>query len=158
MSFANFYRTIVEPRAQPEEGATHLLFRGLDGYWSVAALEDALAGDVLIAEHLNGAKLDGDHGAPARLVSPSQYGFVSCKHLCGIELLTSAPRASYGTSNGLVDSGLRLSGYHRYSRARVWEEERHAYLPAWLVRRLSPVARVPIRFLSARGSANRKRG
>ena len=55
------------------------------------SIEDALADDVLIAEHLDGRPLDGDHGAPARLVSPDQYGFVSTKHLCSIELHTGVP-------------------------------------------------------------------
>ena len=54
-------------------------------------IEDALGDDVLIAEHLDGRPLDGDHGAPVRLVSPSQYGFISTKHLCRIELHTAEP-------------------------------------------------------------------
>ena len=61
-------------------------FGGLDGYRSFATIEDVLAEDVLIAEHLDGRPLDGDHGAPVRLVSPSQYGFISTKHLCRIEV------------------------------------------------------------------------
>ena len=54
-------------------------------------LEDALGDDVLIAEHLDGRPLDRDHGAPVRLVSPSQYGFISTKHLCRIELHSGEP-------------------------------------------------------------------
>ena len=48
--------------------------------------------DVLLAERLDGRPLDGDHGAPVRLVSPGQYGYISTKHLCRIELHTAAPR------------------------------------------------------------------
>ena len=55
----------------------------------MVAIEDALAEDVLIAERLNGRPLDSDHGAPARLVSPNQYGYVNTKHLCAIELHTA---------------------------------------------------------------------
>ena len=46
---------------------------------SASGTEDALADGVLIADRLDGRPLDGDHGAPARLVSPNQYGFVSTK-------------------------------------------------------------------------------
>jgi DMSO/TMAO reductase YedYZ molybdopterin-dependent catalytic subunit len=49
---------------------THVAFGGLDGYRSVVTIEDALAEDVLIAERLEGRPLDGDHGAPVRLVRP----------------------------------------------------------------------------------------
>ena len=94
-------------------------------------IEDALADDVLIAEHLNGRPLDGDHGAPARLVSPNQYGFISTKHLCRIEVHTSQLTEKYHPSP-IIQLGLQLVKPHR--RARVWEEERHRYLPAWSVR------------------------
>src|SRR5881227_1516256 len=62
------------------------------------SIEDALAEDVLIAERLDGRPLDGDHGAPARLVSPEQYGFVSTKHLCRVELHTTDPSEKYHPS------------------------------------------------------------
>jgi DMSO/TMAO reductase YedYZ molybdopterin-dependent catalytic subunit len=81
----------IEPSVQPGTLVTHVAFGGLDGYRSVALIEDALARDVLIAEQLNGRPLDSDRGAPARLVSPSQYGFISTKHLCRIELHTTEP-------------------------------------------------------------------
>ena len=106
-------------------------------------IEDALADDVLIAEHLDGRPLDSDHGAPARLVSPSQYGFVSTKHLCRIELHTAEPiEANVSPADRLLAS---------HPRARVWEEERHRHLPAWSVRPVYRSLIRPIRFLSARG-------
>ena len=46
---------------------------------SASGTEDALADGVLIADRLDGRPLDGDHGVPARLVGPNQYGFVSTK-------------------------------------------------------------------------------
>ena len=91
VAFETFYRMIIEPSVPPGTSVTHVVFGGLDGYRSVMSIEDALAEDVLIAERLDGHPLDGDHGAPARLVSPSQYGFVSTKHLCRIELHTAEP-------------------------------------------------------------------
>ena len=144
VAFETFYRTIIGPSIPPGTSITHVSFGGLDGYRSVALLGDALANDVLIAHRLDGRPLDGDHGAPARLVSPSQYGFISTKHLCRIELHTAEPEAADAP---LAD---RLLAEH--PRARVWEEERHRHLPAWSVRRLYRLLIPPIRYLSARGS------
>jgi DMSO/TMAO reductase YedYZ molybdopterin-dependent catalytic subunit len=135
---------IIEPSAQPDTPVTHVVFGGLDGYRSVVSIKEALAGDLLIAERLDGRLLDGDHGAPARLVSPNQYGYVSTKHLCRIELHTAEPTDVYASL------ALRLLKPH--PRARVWEEERHRYLPAWSVRRVYRLLIPPIAFLSAHGS------
>jgi DMSO/TMAO reductase YedYZ molybdopterin-dependent catalytic subunit len=140
--FTAFYRAFVEPALVAGANVTHLGFGGLDGYRSYVTLEDALAGDVLIAELLGGRSLDPDHGAPVRLVSPSQYGFVSTKHLCLIDVRTAAPAKPFG----------RTPLIQAHPRARVWEEERHRYLPA---RALRPVYRLlvpPFMHLSARGS------
>ena len=68
-----------------------LVFVGLDGYRSIVTVEDALADGVLIADRLDGQQLTPEHGAPARLVSPDQYGFVSTKYLCRIELHPTEP-------------------------------------------------------------------
>lgn len=108
------------------------------------SIEDALAGDLLIAERLDGRLLDGDHGAPARLVSPNQYGYVSIKHLCRIKLHTAEPTGVHASP------ALRLLKPH--PRARVWAEERHRYLPAWSVRPVYRLLSPPIAFLSAHGS------
>ncbi|MEY2458666.1 MAG: hypothetical protein QOG30_496 [Acidimicrobiaceae bacterium] len=149
VAFASFYRRIIEPALRPDATVTHLVLGGLDGYHSIVSLEDALADDVLIALQLNELPLDGDHGAPARLVSPSQYGFVSTKHLCRIEVHTTEPAARYHRSP-FIQMGLQLVKPHR--RARVWREERHGLLPAWCVRPIYRHVIAPIRSLSARGS------
>lgn len=145
VAFQTFYRLIIEPSVQPDTSVTHVVFGGLDGYRSVASMEDALAEDVLIADRLEGRPLDGDHGAPARLVSPSQYAFVSVKHLCRIELHTSEPTGVYASP------ALRFL-LKPHLRARAWEEERHRDLPAWSVRPAYRLLIPPIAFLSARGS------
>src|SRR3954453_10250205 len=129
--FATFYREVIEPALAPDRAVTHLGFGGLDGYRSFVTIEDALADDVLIAEHLDGRPLNSDHGAPVRLVSPSQYGFISTKHLCLVEVRTAAPSKTFGRTP-LIQS---------HPRARVWEEERHPYLPA---RALRPIYRLLI--------------
>jgi len=145
VAFETFYRMTIEPWVQPTS-VTHVVFGGLDGYRSVVSIEDALAEDVLIAERLDGRPLDGDHGAPARLVSPNQYGFVSTKHLCRIELHTAEPTGVHASP------ALRLLKPH--PRARVWEEERHRYLPTWSVR---PVYRLLIPLLAFLGAHGGRR-
>jgi DMSO/TMAO reductase YedYZ molybdopterin-dependent catalytic subunit len=152
VSFETFYRTLIEPSVRPEASVTHVVFGGLDGYRSVVSIDDALAEDVLIAEHLDGRPLDGDHGAPARLVSPNQYGFISVKHLCRIELHTAEPAERYGAPSRLTEVMLRSPLIKPHRRARVWQEERHRYLPGWFVRPVYRLLRPPIALLSARGS------
>ena len=144
VTFATFHRAFIEPVLPPGVAVTHLGFAGLDGYRSGAAIEDVLAEAVLLAEHLDGRPLDGDHGAPVRLVSPGQYGFVSTKHLCRIELHASEPADLYPSP---VD---RMLAAH--PRARVWQEERHRYLPARVLRLPYRLLIPPIRHLSARGT------
>ncbi|MBA3310253.1 MAG: molybdopterin-dependent oxidoreductase [Nocardioidaceae bacterium] len=147
VSFETVYRTLIEPALPPETPVTHVVFRGLDGWRSVVSIEDALADDVLIAERLDGRPLDGDHGAPARLVSPSQYGYVSTKHLCRIEVHSAEPKGTHASV--LRQLPLRLLSAH--PRARVWREERHRYLPPWSVRRVYRATIAPIAYLSGRG-------
>jgi DMSO/TMAO reductase YedYZ molybdopterin-dependent catalytic subunit len=129
------FRTIWEdsilPKAEPQSEITHLVFVGLDGYKSTLIIEDALADDVLIADRLDGAPLPGEHGAPARLVSPKQYGYMNTKHLSRIELHTREPAGAWHPS-GLRAFGLSLVAPH--PRARVDLEERHGQLPAWSIR------------------------
>jgi DMSO/TMAO reductase YedYZ molybdopterin-dependent catalytic subunit len=120
------------------------------------AIDDALATDVLIAERLDGRPLDSDHGAPARLVSPKQYGFVSTKHLCRIELHTAEPTENYSHLPALSRVALRSPLIKPHARARVWKEERSRYFPAWAVRRVYRLLIPPIAFLCARG--DRRRG
>ncbi|MEU2565112.1 molybdopterin-dependent oxidoreductase [Streptomyces longispororuber] len=141
VAFGPFYRTRIEPLLTPGARISHVVFEGLDGYRSTAWLEDALAEDVLLADRLDGQPLDGDHGAPVRLVSPGQYGFVSTKHLCGISFHTSRPPD--------FDRWSPVAGH---PRARVWLEERHRHLPGRLVRPVYRGLIRPIRSLSARGS------
>ncbi|WP_434439869.1 molybdopterin-dependent oxidoreductase [Lentzea sp. E54] len=143
--FADFYRRFVEPVLEPGVTVTHLVFEGLDGAVSVVEMEDALAGDVLLAQRLNGRPLDGDHGAPIRLVSPAQYGYMSIKHLCVVEVCTALPTHRLGT--GVID---RLLEGHL--RARVWHEERHGRIAGRLVRPFYRALIRPIRFLSAKGA------
>ncbi len=129
---ADLYRHLIVPRCHPAAsdsertsrlspfgGTCFLVLFGLDGYRCSLLLEDALSDDVLIADTLDGEPLSPLHGAPLRVVSPRQYAYKNLKHLCGIGL-RSEP------------SSLPLGLEH--PRGRVALEERHAHLPAWLVR------------------------
>ena len=150
--FEALYRALIAPSVPAGVEVTHLVLVGLDRYRSVVTLGDALGDDVLVADHLNGRPLNGDHGAPLRLVSPSQYGFASTKHLCGIELHTSEPDENFGTAARGTQLAFKLPLFRRHPRARVWEEERHAYLPGRLLRTIYRALGPPIAYLSARGS------
>ena len=68
------------------------------------------------------------HGtaSPLRLVSPSQYGYKSVKHLAGFDVRRAQPRL----------------GGKEHLRARVALEERHSRIPGRLLR-------VPYRMLIA---------
>jgi DMSO/TMAO reductase YedYZ molybdopterin-dependent catalytic subunit len=132
VAFRKFYEAVIIPEAQPKPGVTHILFQGVDGYRSTLMLDDAFEDDVLLADQLGEAALNGNHGAPVRLVSPKQYGYKSTKHLCCIELHTRAlPDGHEKAAPGFL---LSLLGPH--PRARVSQEERHRYLPAWALRRI----------------------
>jgi DMSO/TMAO reductase YedYZ molybdopterin-dependent catalytic subunit len=143
VAFTTFYRSIIEPQLSPATAATHLVFRGLDGYRAIVSIEDALQEDVLLADRLGGEPLSLAHGAPMRLVSPQQYGYLNAKHLCAIEIHASAPPIP-----------LDFVLFRRHPRARVWQEERNGVLPAMVIR---PIYRSLIRlfmWLSARGNWN----
>jgi DMSO/TMAO reductase YedYZ molybdopterin-dependent catalytic subunit len=144
VSFQTVYRIHIQPALPPGTSVTHVAFCGLDGWRSVVTIEDALGDDVLLAERLDGRPLDGDHGAPVRVVSPQQYGYISTKHLCRIELHTSAPKSQEPLLERLL--------FPSHPRARVWQEERHGYLPPRMIRPLYRALIAPIAALSARGS------
>jgi DMSO/TMAO reductase YedYZ molybdopterin-dependent catalytic subunit len=145
VAFADVYERYVAPAVAPGTTVTHLRVRGLDGEHFVAELDDLLADGVLLADRLGGRPLDGDHGAPLRLVNPAQYGYANIKHVCRIDVLAGAPKAG---SPALLD---RLLQSH--PRARVWEEERHGTVPGRLIR---PVYRA-IKILLLAGAARRAR-
>jgi DMSO/TMAO reductase YedYZ molybdopterin-dependent catalytic subunit len=130
VSFRTLFETVVRAEAQPAAGVRYVLFTGLDGYRSLLLLEDALADDVLIADRLGDAPLEPDHGAPARLLSPAQYGYKSAKHLRAIDFHVEEPVGLYRLRlRRVVDMLLKP-----HLRARVWHEERHRFLPAWMIR------------------------
>jgi len=141
------FSTLHREHIEPGPGVTHVAFEGLDGFRATLLLEDALADDVLVADRLDGRPLGPDHGAPVRLVSPSQYGFMSTKHLSRIELHAGAPPAQLG-STALSRWGLRAVGFKQHPRSRVWAEERHRHLPGRCFRHLYRALTPGIMYLS----------
>ncbi len=147
VAFRTFYESIIVPEAKPEPGVSHILFQGADGYRSTLTLDDAFDNDVLLADQLGDAALDSDHGAPVRLVSPKQYGYKSTKHLCCIELHTREPADGHQR----VVPRFLLTLVKPHPRARVSEEERHRYLPAWAVRGIYRKLIRPVAWAARRG-------
>lgn len=96
--------------------------------------EDAVAENVVLATHLNGARLDDRHGKPLRLVSPGQYGYKSVKHLVAIDFRAEEPSV--------------MSKEHL--RARVALEERHPTLPNWIVKLPYRLAIPPTAYVAER--------
>jgi DMSO/TMAO reductase YedYZ molybdopterin-dependent catalytic subunit len=143
VAFTTFFRSIIEPQLSPNTAVTHLVFRGLDGYRALVDTEDAMQDDVLLADRLDDEPLSLAHGAPLRLVSPQQYGYLSAKHLCAIEMHTSAPPIP-----------LDLILFRQHPRARVWQEERNGMLPATVVRPIYRCLIRPFLWLSTRGNWN----
>lgn len=123
--FLDFYRAVIAPRTAPNEQASVVFLRAQDGARTCVLLEDLLQPDVLLADQLNGQPLEVAHGAPLRLVAPSQYGYKSMKHLCSIGFRFD-------------ETGFKPAAFAfmDHLRARVALEERGRGAPGWLLRYL----------------------
>ena len=119
-------REVLQAIGIDEAPAPYVVARGADRQWTAFLWEDLTADDVLLATHLDGRPLDARHGAPLRLVTPSQYGYKNVKHLVGLDFRYDEPRA----------------GSKQHLRARVALEERHPRVPGRALR-------VPYRLLIA---------
>ena len=86
-----------------KDGASHVWFEGLDavtrhdhtfGFGSSIDLARALAGDVLLADRMNGDALPAEHGFPLRVVVPGYIGARSVKWL-GRIVVADRPTDNY---------------------------------------------------------------
>jgi sulfane dehydrogenase subunit SoxC len=69
-------------------GADHGIERGVEqDYARGLRLADAMDGEVLLADEMNGAPLPPQHGAPVRLVAPGWYGMAQVKWLQRVTVL-----------------------------------------------------------------------
>ncbi|MGQ0700126.1 MAG: molybdopterin-dependent oxidoreductase [Panacagrimonas sp.] len=125
--FRDFYERLVVPEAQPLPGAELVVFRGEDGYCSALPLVDVLKDDVLLADHLDGARLGVEHGAPLRLVAPAHYGYKNVKHITRIEFWRDARNYRFP---------FPYPAFMDHPRARVALEERGRWFPGRLLRYL----------------------
>ncbi|MCB1383187.1 MAG: molybdopterin-dependent oxidoreductase [Notoacmeibacter sp.] len=96
---------------------------GADGYRADLPLEYLCAGDVMLADSLNGLPLTPANGAPLRLVVPAHYGYKSVKHLIGIRPMRGEGRRRSP-----------LAGFFSHPLARVALEERSGAGPGWMFR------------------------
>lgn len=111
-----------------------------DGQAAIFMTDDLLQSDVLLATHLDGELLGRRHGAPVRLLCPSQYGYKSVKHVTSIDFGHEEPASTLGPKEHL--------------RARVAVEERHASLPNWALRWPYRLTIIPTALAAERGLRN----
>jgi DMSO/TMAO reductase YedYZ molybdopterin-dependent catalytic subunit len=126
ISFRDFYEQLVLAQVRPAEDADLVVFFGQDGYRNALPLQDLLAPDVILADSLDGAALNMEHGAPLRLIAPRHYGYKSVKHVKRIEF----------RRNEKKHHRIPGPGFMSHPRARVALEERGRYLPGWIYRAL----------------------
>ena len=56
------------------------------GAYNHSTIEGPQVSEALLATHLNGERLDLDHGYPLRLISPNRAGVLNTKWLRGLEV------------------------------------------------------------------------
>lgn len=120
VAFDTFYRVIIAPSLRTE-ASSHLVFEGLDGYRSVVSIDDPLAGDVLIAEHLNGRPLDSDHGAPARWLCPPDRR-MDLKPLCVMPRQCRSEERVMPETDRTVDPAHPFRAFWESGDLEVWTD------------------------------------
>ena len=98
---------------QPKSSARFVIAEGADYYTTNLPLEDCMDEDVILADHLDGAPLPREHGAPVRLIVPKLYAWKSAKFLQRLTF-SAVDQPGYWEQRG----------YH--GRGDPWNEERHA--------------------------------
>jgi DMSO/TMAO reductase YedYZ molybdopterin-dependent catalytic subunit len=104
-------RDLLERAGVKPEGKFMLAYSD-GGYTTNLPLEVVMDDDVLLAHSYDGRPLEGDHGAPLRLLVPKRYFWKSAKFLRKIEVLDEDRMGFW-----------ELNGYH--NDADPWKEQRH---------------------------------
>ena len=65
--------------ACPKDSATHVFFKGYDGYSVNTTIDAVMDDDTLIAHSWNGEPLTVEHGGPARVIVPKLYAWKGAK-------------------------------------------------------------------------------
>jgi DMSO/TMAO reductase YedYZ molybdopterin-dependent catalytic subunit len=85
--------------------AFDVVFRAADGYSDSIRFDRAMAGDVMIAHHMNGVPLPSGHGFPARVIVPGHYGMKSVQWLTEIEVVAQDYKGYYA-QKGWTDEAI----------------------------------------------------
>jgi len=99
-------------RAGPRSSAKHVVFEAAHGYTANVLRAEALHPDALITWELDGQRLAGPHGGPARVLVPDLYFWKSAKWVTGIRFSDRDEPGYWETR-----------GYHNH--ADPWREERY---------------------------------
>ena len=125
VKFKDLVDTFISKHTDDLSAFTFVVLKAQDGYKTGMMLEDLLQDDVILADTLNGEKLNIAHGAPVRLVAPAHYGYKNLKHLYRLEF--------YKEQVAVKQGYLRFMDH---PRARVEKEERASGGPGWFFRYL----------------------
>lgn len=115
----NVWEELIAP-VIPTDEACWVVACGLDRYRAVLHIDDLLHPSTMLARQVDDVPLNEVHGAPLRLISPTQYGYKNVKHLTAFALHVDQPATRLGPKE--------------HPRARVELEERHSRIPGWLLR------------------------
>lgn len=99
-------------QAGVKASAKHVVFEAAHGYTANVLLDEALDPNALVTWELDGQRLAGAHGGPARIVVPDLYFWKSAKWVTGIRF-TDRDEPGYWETRG----------YHNH--ADPWREERY---------------------------------
>lgn len=94
----------------------------VDGFQKDIPIEKALAPEVLLATHANGAPLNEEHGGPVRLIVPGFYATCSVKWLTRLEVRAEKSTAYFAEelyNDPVVEEG-------KATRRRVWKIAPHS--------------------------------
>jgi DMSO/TMAO reductase YedYZ molybdopterin-dependent catalytic subunit len=92
-------RSLLE-EANVREPVFDVVFHAADGYTDSIPYERAIAGDVMIAHSMNGARLPQGHGFPARAIVPGHYGMKSVQWMTKIEAVAHDHKGYYQRKGG----------------------------------------------------------
>lgn len=95
-------KDVLDRAGIEDTSADQILSTSVDGYTASTPLELALDGrDTMIAVAMDGRQLTGEHGFPARLLTPGLFGFVGAtKWLERLTLTTYDAEQAYWTERG----------------------------------------------------------
>ena len=93
----------VVRRAGGDASSRVEVFSLQEGGYNHSALEGPQVSAALLATHLNGERLNLDHGYPLRLISPNRPGVLNTKWLRRLEVTLMRPyRIALGVAGGLL--------------------------------------------------------